>query len=110
MDKEKINKIIEFLEYVMKRPQLYVGKDDDFEAALHFLIGVRHGILTLLDSDRTIISSWHDAIIKRGHRLRPLNTIPEDMKKNGFEDTDIVKEYIEIEIETWKIFRDSLEK
>lgn len=110
MDKEKINKIIEFLEHVLKRPQLYFGKDDDFEATLNFLFGVRYGVLTLLDSDKTIISSWHDAIIKRGHRLRPLNTIPEDMKKKGFENIDIVKEYIEIEIETWKNFRDNLEQ
>lgn len=110
MDEVNINKTIEFLEYVMKRPQMFIAKDGDFESMSSFLRGVRYGVLAMLDSDRTIISSWHNAIIERGHRLKPFNTIPEDMKKNGFEDTDIVKEYIEIEIETWKIFRDNLEK
>lgn len=110
MDKEKINKIIEFLECILKRPKMYFGKDDDFKIASSYLYGIRHGVLVLIDSNKTIISSWHEAIIKRGHRLRPFDTIPEDMKKKGFENTDIVKEYIKIEIETWKIFRDSLEK
>lgn len=43
-----------------------------------------------------------------GWHFNALGIIP-DMKKKELSDEEMVKELISVEIETWKIFRDSLE-
>ncbi len=109
MEQEKINKIIESLEYVLKRPKMYFGKDDDADLAASYLYGIRLAVFALINFNKTIISAWHEAIIKRGHWLSP-RAVSKELKEEGYENNQIVIEVIEIEIETWKIFRDSLEK
>ena len=42
MEQEKINKIIEFLEQVLKYPKQNFGKDDDVEITHSFLVGIRY--------------------------------------------------------------------
>lgn len=108
MDCEKINKIIELLEYVLNRPKMYFGKDDDVEIASSFLYGVRYGICMLFDLRDSIISVWGDSVIKRGHRFSPRG-VSHELKAEGLDDKQIVKELIEIEIEFWKTMREKLE-
>ena len=105
MEHEKINKIIELLEDVLKRPKMYFGTDDNTDIASSFLYGVRHGICMLFDLRGSIISVWGDSVIKRGHRFSPRG-VSEELKIEGLNDKEIVKELIEIEIAFWKTMWD----
>lgn len=49
MDREKINKIIESPESVLKQPKMYFGKDNNADIAGSYLYGIRHGVLTFLN-------------------------------------------------------------
>jgi hypothetical protein len=42
MEQEKINKIIEFFEQVLKYPAMHFGKADAVKRANSFLVGIRY--------------------------------------------------------------------
>ncbi len=110
MKVEKINKIIEFLEQVLKYPAMHFGKVDAVERANSFLVGIRYATFFLFDLDNySIVSFQGEATTRRGHKFTPSGAI-QDLKDEGYEDALIVTELIEIEIDFWKIFRDSLNK
>ena len=110
MEQEKINKIIEFLEQVLKYPKQNFGKDDDVEITHSFLVGIRYATFFLFDLDSySIVSIMGEAITRRGHKFTPRGSL-QDLKDEGYENTQIVIELIKIEIDFWKTFRESLEK
>lgn len=110
MDKEKINKIIELLQNVKERPQMYVGSNDDTEKIHIFLWGVMLGVILSLNIDfEDCISNRGKATRKRGFEYNALG-ISKELTEKGYDNSQIVIEQIEIEIEMWKIFRDGFEK
>ena len=110
MEKEKFNKIIEYLEQVLKYPAMHFGAIDAVERAESFLIGIRYATFFLFDLDNhSITSIYDDVLIKRDHRFSASGILRE-LKYEGYENTQIVKELIEIEIDFWKIVRDGLHK
>lgn len=110
MEKEKIDKMIEFLEDVFKRPAMHFGKVDSVERANSFLVGIRYATFSLFDLDRySIVDFQGDVVTKRGHRFSARG-VSQELKDEGYEDIQIVKELIEIEIDFWKLVRNSLHK
>ena len=107
MERKKINKIIEFLEEVFKYPAMHFGKDDDVERANSFLVGVRYATFHLFDLDRySIVGIMREVKKRRGHKFTPRGAI-QDLKDEGYENTQIVFELIETEIDFWKSIRDA---
>jgi len=107
MSKEYIDKFIEFFEAALARPLIYFGKHDT-DAVVIFT----HGLYMSLSITNQIFPSLEicrEAAKNCGWHFNALGIIP-DMKKKGLSDEEMVKELILVEIETWKIFRDKLEK
>jgi hypothetical protein len=110
MEQEKIDKIIEFLQQVKKRPQMYIESNDDTEKTHIFLWGIMLGVILSLNLDFSdCISNRGKATNKRGLEYNALG-IAKELTGKGYDNSQIVIEQIEIEIEMWKIFRDSFEK
>ncbi len=110
MEQEKINKIIEFLEQVLKYPAMHFGAIDAVESANSFLVGIRYATFFLFSLDNySIVSFQGEVTTRRGHKFTPSGAI-RDLKDEGYEDTQIVIELIEIEIDFWKLVQDSLHK
>ena len=110
MEKEKINKIIEFLEQVLKYPLGHFGAIDAVERADSFLTGIRYATFFLFDLDNYSIGDFRgDAVTKRGHRYLSRG-VSQELKDKGYENTQIVIELIEIEIDFWKLVQDRLHK
>src|SRR3954462_799935 len=106
MNKEQIDKIIDLLQQVKKRPQMYVGSDDDSEKTHIFLWGVMLGVILSLNLDfEDCILNRGKATNKRGFEYNALG-ISKELTQKGYNNQQIVIEQIEIEIEMWKIFRD----
>ncbi len=107
MEQEKINRIIEFLEQVLKYPAMHFGKVDDVERANSFLIGIRYAIFHLFNLDNySIVAIRRQVTTKRGHKFTPRGAV-QDLRDEGFEDAQIVTELIETEIDFWKLVRDA---
>ena len=107
MDKEKINKLIEFLEQVLKYPAMHFGKVDDVERANSFLIGIRYATFHLFSLDSySIVTIMRETTTRRNHKFTPRGAV-QDLRDEGFEDTQIVTELIETEIDFWKLVRDN---
>jgi len=110
MEQEKINKTIEFLEQVLKYMAMHFGAIDAVERANGFLSGIRYVTFFLFDLDNySIVDFRGDAVTKRGHRYLSRG-VSQELKDKGYENTEIVIELIKIEIDFWKIIRDSLYK
>ena len=110
MEQEKINKIIEFLEQVLEYPAMHFGAIDAVERADSYLAGIRYGTFVLFDLDRYSIIDFHgEATTRRGHKFTPRGAI-QDLKNEGYENTQIVIEIIKIEIDFWELVRNSLHK
>ena len=110
MEQEKIDKIIEFLKQVLKYPAMHFGAVDAVERADSFLIGIRYGTFFLFDLDNySIVNLRGDVVNKRGHKFTPSGTV-QDLKDEGYENTQIVIELIKIEIDFWELVRNSLHK
>ena len=107
MDSEYTDKFIEFFEEVLARPLMYFGKNDA-DAVIIFT----HGLYTSLYITNHSFPSeeiYREVSKNRGWHFNALGIIP-DMKKKGLSDEEMVKELISVEIEAWKVFRDSSEK
>jgi len=110
MEQEKFNRLIEYLEQVLKYPAMHFGAIDAVESANSYLVGIRHGTFFLFDLDSySIVSFQREATTKRGHKFTPRGAI-RDLKDEGYEDSQIVKELVETEIDFWKLVRDYLHK
>lgn len=110
MENEKFNKIIEYLEQVLKYPAMHFGAIDAVERADSYLVGIRYATFFLFNLDSySIVSFMRETTTRRGHKFTPHGAI-KDLKDEGYEDTQIVIELIEIEIDFWKLVRDSLHK
>lgn len=107
MDKAHIDKIIEFFEAVKVRPTMYFGKYDT-EAFRIFTHGF-YMSLSITKQSFPNLEMRKVAAKTRGWNFNALGIIP-DMKEKELSNEDMVKELISVEIETWKIFRNSLEK
>ena len=107
MEREKINKLIEFLEDALKRPAMHFGSVDNVERANAFLTGIRYSTFHLFDLDRySIAAIMREATTKRNHKFTPRGAV-QDLRDEGFEDIQIVTEIIETEIYFWKLVRDA---
>lgn len=110
MEREKFNKIIEYLEQVLKYPAMHFGAIAAVESANGYLIGIRYATFFLFDLDNySIVSFMREATTRRNHKFTPRGAI-RDLKDEGYEDTQIVIKLVEIEIDFWKLVRDSLYK
>lgn len=106
METEKIDKLIEFLQDVLRVPKMHFGKDDDPEIAHSFLVGIRYATFHIFDLDRySIPNIMSEIIAKRKHRFTSRGAI-QDLVDEGYESKLIVTELIEIEIDFWKFVRD----
>ena len=107
MDRECIDKFIKFFEAILARPLMYFGKYD-IDAVNHFTDGF-YMSLGITSQPSPNLDIRKEASKNLGWHFNALGIIP-DMKKKGLSDEEMVKELILVEIETWKIFRDKLEK
>ena len=109
MEQEKIDKLIEVLQNVKKRPQMYFGQNDDVDKAHIFLWGFMLAAISVLNIEfNDCIENRGKATNKRGFEYTTFGIALEAAQKD-FDNSQIVIEQIEIEIEMWKIFRDGFE-
>lgn len=106
MNKEHIDKFIEFFEAVKARPIIYFGKFDT-DAVILFTHGFYES-LSIIDESFPSLDIHKEASKVRGWNFNALGVVP-DLKKKGLSNEEMVKELISVEIEAWKIFRNSFE-
>ena len=107
MEKEQINKYIEFIEPMLIRPLMYFGKYDTDVVTVYF-----HGMYDSLKITNQSFpnSEIHQQAAKNlGWNYNALGIVPHMNEKN-LTNEEMVKELVSLEIEAWKIFRDNLEK
>lgn len=107
---EQIDLIIENLEHTKLFPAMYFGSKDDVISAQSYLNGVQQAVFSLLELDKYSYSTVRGEVVtKRGH-LYSAQGVSKELKAEGFTDEQIVQKLLDIEIELWKIYRDSVEK
>ncbi len=106
MNKELASKIIEAFENVLARPLMYFGKYDT-----DVVIAFTHGFymsLNITNQSSPSLDAKIFAAKNRGWKFNALGIIPH-MKEKKLTSEEMVKELILLEIETWKLFRNTLE-
>jgi len=106
MNSEYIDKIIEFFKAVKTRPIMYFGKYET-DAVEIFTHGF-YMSLSITNQSFPDLEIRKEASKNRGWNFNAMGIVPH-MKKKGLSDEEMVRELISVEIETWKVFRKSLE-
>ena len=105
MKREVIDKIIDFFEAVRARPLMYFGINDT-NAVIIFTDGF-YMSLSITNQSFPSLDIKKEASKNRGWNFNALGIIPH-IKEKGMLDEEMVRELISVEIEAWKIFRESL--
>lgn len=107
MDKELAGKFINFFEEMLPRPIIYFGKHDT-DAVVLYIQGLCMS-LNITNHSFPDEKIYREVSKSRGWHFNALGIVP-DMKKKNLSDEEMVKELVSVEIETWKVFCDRLEK
>jgi hypothetical protein len=105
---DQVDRIIKYVGVLTTHPKMVTGKDDDVEAANLFIGSVRFALIAVFDLPMEWLYAYEDALINRGHKFN--NHVYKDLEEKGYASSEIVKELGFIELEMWRIIRDSLEK
>jgi hypothetical protein len=104
MTKENVEKIIEILEHVRKKPSMYFGYNYNFETIVHYLRGFHMALFSLnLQFPRPLNEKdgWYTSYYCVNY--------PNKEQAEMLQDEYIIERIFTVEIEMWKSFRDSLE-
>ena len=103
MDKAVISEIYKMLQYVYRKPELYVA--EDFPPIVNFINGFNTACYPVADQKQ--YEKARDTVLKkRGWSLSPAHPFRE-MSAKGMDDKAMTREILEIELEVWKMLSDS---
>jgi hypothetical protein len=100
MDKNLIEGVIDRLESIKNRPQMFFGSDDNVEAADNFFRGFNSALAVVVEPQFSRHFDW-EARKRRGWELTA-GSISTEMRGKGYSDKAIVAEIIEVELEAWR--------
>jgi hypothetical protein len=109
IQQEQIDRVLELLEAILKRPLMYFGKADDVEIANSFISGFSISLFHTFDIPFSRVDVLGESVTKRGHRFSPRG-IWQELKEEGLDNEQIINELIQIQIEMWRIIKNRLEE
>lgn len=96
-----IQNIIEVLESIRKYPTIYVGNVSP-DSLLCLLNGFYLGLKTSSNTHENYPNVMKEVLTKKGWNS-PSPSFINQMREKNLSDEEVIKELLEIEIETWKI-------
>lgn len=93
-------KVSELFENVKKRPLIYLGKYD-VNRMICFLHGFYYSY-EISNEDSIYFDSHNKILASRGWKV-PSILINKEMERKGLTEEEMIKELLDIEIETWRL-------
>ena len=107
-----INRVIEYLEYVLLRPGMYFGTRLDVDSLTIFLTGFYSSFsvagLGLFETPRD--ETYKAVVEERGWEMSAVRGIWHSMQAKGLSEEDVFREVLTVEIEAWKKRLEALER